>query len=138
MKKSDILLFFSLILAISSPFVAKKAKVPTFISPEEQRIADAREPAKIEIVQRKDFTTAEIRDPFRVAERAKLSATNQRKPLPTGSISLIYLGRERYVIINDRIFKEGDVFENLTVAKILNDRILLKSPEGEEIWLRIN
>lgn len=138
MKRNDIFLLILIVLTIVFPYLAKKVKVPQFISQHEQRILEAREPISFKTVERRDFASVSPKDPFKIAERAKSLAATKRAPSISGTVSLIYQGRDKYVIINDRIFKEGETFESFTIKKILVDRVLLRTPEGEEIWLRLN
>lgn len=137
MKRKEIIKVSLLILALSLPFFAKKAPVPSFISPIEEKIEQSREPVNFEYLAKREINI-NVLDPFRINERAKYASINKQAPVLSGTISLIYQGRDKYVIINNSILREGDSFENFKILRILSDRVLLRGSDGEERWLQLN
>ncbi len=125
-----------LIFVVSAilPFVAFKLKAPQFLNPLERRIADFQEPTQIQIFKKKTSYNVSLDDPFKISERAKMVS---KKDMSISSLSMIYKGKNKYVIFGDNIVKEGDRIGDLRVVKILNDKVLIKDGKGEEIWLRL-
>ncbi len=125
-----------LIIAISAilPFVAFKLKAPQFLNPLEISIANFQEPQQINIVERKISYTKTVEDPFKISERVKISL---KEDLNISSLSMIYKGKDRYVIFGENIVKEGDRLGDLSILRILDDKVLIKDGKGEKIWLRL-
>lgn len=134
-KISAIIFVVSIIL----PILAYKIKSPTFLNTTEMEILRLQEPAKIDIIEKREFQEFSLDDPFKLGEKVKMSTQEDlaKKQLGIFYISLIYHGKERYVILGENIAKEGDRIGDVKVVKILNDRVLLKNKKGEKIWLKL-
>ncbi|MDQ7056696.1 MAG: hypothetical protein Q9M89_09710 [Persephonella sp.] len=73
-------------------------------------------------------------EPYR-AEIETKTAQEMEKP-PQYTISFIYIGKGRYVIINGKLLKEGEnISKNEKIIKIYRDGVLLKGKWGER-WIR--
>lgn len=137
-KPSYLIMIIMLILSIVLPFTAFLIKAPSFISEKEMTIIKFKEPSSFELKMRKYFDDLILTDPFKSVEKARSDNSEKSKKLVSpGQISLIYSGKNKFVIIGNIILKEGDKFENFTVRKIFIDRVLLIDIKGEEIWLNV-
>ena len=58
-----------------------------------------------------------------------------RKPPPQYKISFIYIGKNRYTIINGRLYREGDMISpDEKIVRISKNGVLLKGKWGER-WI---
>ncbi|SNZ02884.1 Type II secretion system protein B [Persephonella hydrogeniphila] len=72
--------------------------------------------------------------PFSIPEIRKKETLE--KPPPEYKISFIYIGKNRYVIINNRLYKEGDrISPDEKIVRITKDGILLNGKWGER-WIK--
>lgn len=137
MKKLN-LFYIILATSIILPIIAYKVKAPSFLSNSELRIAQFQEPTISEFRENRSLLKLTLVDPFKIDLKQRVSSSEKSKDsLISAQISLIYSGKNKYVMIEDRIFKEGDKFDSFTIKKISQDRVLLKDKKGEEIWLKL-
>lgn len=138
MKKKIKIFHIVLIASLVLPIIAYKIKAPRFITAKELQIAQFQEPSLAEIKEKRALVDIVLSDPFRLEKKQSFTITEKpREVLPTIQLSLIYSGKNKYVMIGDRIFKEGDRFDGFIIARISHDRVLLKDKKGEEIWLKL-
>ncbi|MCS7203424.1 MAG: hypothetical protein NZ809_03120 [Thermodesulfovibrio sp.] len=126
-KISIILFLISLVL----PFAAYNIKPPKFIGTTETQIASFQLP-EIHHFEIKEKASMKVSDPFKLAER-----TLPKEKLSLPVLSMIYTGKNRYVILGDSIIKEGEKWGEFRVKKINLDKILLVDKKGEKIWLKM-
>lgn len=130
---------FLIIISIILPLIAYKIKPPKFISSQESIIAQFQETTKVEIIEKREFDELSLNDPFKFREKKEkyIQKDSGRDQSETVTLSLIYQGRNKFVIINNEIAKESEKVDNFTVAKVLNDKVLIKEKKGEKRWLKL-
>lgn len=138
MKNTLNIVYILWIVSLILPIIAYKAKPPRFITERELQIGQFQEPPLVEVKEKALSKDIALSDPFKIDEKQRISSTEKSKEfLPNVQLSLIYKGKEKYVMIGDKIFKEGDRFNGFTINKISQDKVLLKDKKGEEIWLKL-
>lgn len=139
MKKLNKLIAITFIISFTLPILASQLKIPKFLNSLEIKIAQFQEPARIEIGERKGLNEISLDDPFKLSDRAKISTQGDlaKRQLDLPYLSLIYQGKNKYVMLGDRFAKEGERVGDFRVIKILNDRVLIRDKKGEKTWLKM-
>ncbi len=118
------------IISLSFPIIALKLKIPELKQdavlniPVEELVLKKREPVKYD-----------IKNPFLV-ETKKLSSPVYGEITPE-MIKLVYSGKDRFLIVNDEIVREGQFFYNFKVLRIYPDKIKIRDNKGVERWIKL-
>lgn len=125
--KASILLMLSSILL---PLAASRAPLP---KPPQAAVGDLSVPA---------LRIPEVPAPKSLALRSPFPAIPDQGPqgeaerLPT--LSLLYLGKDRYAVIDGELVREGEGVEAWRVKRIESTGVLLIDEEGEERWVELS
>lgn len=79
------------------------------------------------------------RDPF-LAPQEKQYGSRAKEEIPEAPLALsaiIYREGRGIAIINNKIMRVGDILDKMELVRIMEDRVILKGPKGEE-ELKVN
>ncbi len=124
-------MFYFVTVDFFKDFVTAKWKLPNPAQPETFSVPYKIRTENINLSEIESIITVK---PYKAAVKPK-TAQKKESP-PQYKISFIYIGKDRYVIINGKLLKEGEnISRDEKIIKIYRDGVLLKGKWGER-WIR--
>ena len=124
-------MFYFVTVDFFKDFVTAKWKLPNPTQPETFSVPYKIRTENINLSEIESIITVK---PYKASVKPK-TAQKKESP-PQYKISFIYIGKDRYVIINGKLLKEGEnISRDEKIIKIYRDGVLLKGKWGER-WIR--
>lgn len=136
-KLSIVLITFSVCLFVLTLYLnpnqivgRKDLKMPKIEVPELPKLSE-----------RKEFQEHAIRSPFGERELLAIpkATTPARVEIQPPKVTMVYKGRDAYVLFGEEIRKEGETIGDFVVERIRDGKVLLKRKKGgKEIWVNVD
>lgn len=131
--------FLVIIFSFVLPVIVTLINPPQFIDQKDLKDLSFEVPQEINVTERKNFVYLTFRSPFGEEKVPEKKKSDLAIEFLIPNVTMVYRGKEAYMVVQNEIKKEGDSYSDLIVERILHDKILFRTKKGgKKIWVNLS